>query len=809
MITYTPDGRPFSSLTEEEKLARLKESMSSLSSDERELYEAWIQDCETGGGEKVDQFFGEYRYRVSPVSMEQFLEDEFYLGNVCVGLYPKLKEDLIELFNGDYREVLMTGSQGYGKTFFVSIAVCRILYELSCLLSPQISYGMAPWTEMELVTVCKTFYLAHSKIKKAIDDKIRQCPYFQQLKVKTGVEFTKFPNNVTMSVATYNSDRILGANIFSAALDEANFAVSTKQQIVESMARVRTEALYDQAEKMYLSLIRRIKSRFMRAGGDLPGMVILASSAAMVGSFLDRRIVESKKNPDVFVRSYATWDVHPADHFSGKKFRIICGNASLRSRILAENETIDEGHLETSGARVISIPDEYRSDFESNLEDSIRDIAGISTHAIAAFFQRVEKIQFAVTARKHPFTVLEWQYGTPGEFIWDMLAESRQRVLPGGYKETYWVPKLNPKALRYVHVDTSLSRDSTGIAMGHIARSVDVIRRNDRGDRFVDRAPYFVIDFMLRVKPPYGEQIFLPDIRRLVYEIMEHGFGLIGFSSDQFQSSEMLQQMRAKGVKADNLSTEGTEAYEKLKTAFYEDRIDIYDYPILLRELRGLEINRVKQKVDHPIGGCLCADTRIVLANGTCPTIKELTNRTEPFLVQAMGFMGKMCVALARNARMTKVTDQLVDVILDNHQTVRCTPDHRFMMGDGMWRQAYQLRSGDQLMPGVSEKSISVVHVESVVGFEEVYDLSVPDFENFALAGAGIVHNSKDVSDAVAGVVVGLLKSSARLPIGLDSGSSGERQEVDDYRWVTQEKSVAPQEDEMSDSLPFLIGDEE
>lgn len=37
-----------------------------------------------------------------------------------------------------------------------------------------------------------------------------------------------------------------------------------------------------------------------------------------------------------------------------------------------------------------------------------------------------------------------------------------------------------------------------------------------------------------------------------------------------------------------------------------------------------------------------------------------------------------------------------------------------------------------------------------------VYDVSVPGLENFKLANGPFIHNSKDVSDALAGVVFGL-----------------------------------------------------
>ncbi len=49
-----------------------------------------------------------------------------------------------------------------------------------------------------------------------------------------------------------------------------------------------------------------------------------------------------------------------------------------------------------------------------------------------------------------------------------------------------------------------------------------------------------------------------------------------------------------------------------------------------------------------------------------------------------------------------------------------------------------------------------VLSVRRVEAHEEVYDLTVPGTENFALAAGVFVHNSKDLSDAMAGVAYGL-----------------------------------------------------
>jgi hypothetical protein len=111
-----------------------------------------------------------------------------------------------------------------------------------------------------------------------------------------------------------------------------------------------------------------------------------------------------------------------------------------------------------------------------------------------------------------------------------------------------------------------------------------------------------------------------------------------------------------------------------------------------------------------------------------------------------------------------------------------------------------------------------VLRVTRVPANEEVYDLSVPGLENFALASGVFVHNSsKDVSDALAGVVWGLRQQAARLPWAADADTP--RVAVGhDHGWVSD---MIPAEDVDLDEvraarsaqsahvlMPFFIGDD-
>lgn len=598
---YEGRARSFRSRAEDNEL--LQKEFDALDEDEKQLLLYYWDEVGKKDVDFIPKIITEAQFKTKPVSMEQFLEDPFYLGESCRTLYPKLKKDLITLFSNNYNEVVLTGSLGYGKTTFASIAVSRLLYELSCYNCPQDAFGIAQSSKIIIALFSKKKLLARRVLKAAVDERIRLSEYFRKnFLISITQDFTRFANNIELQTSSYNTpDDVLGGDVYIAVMDEANFSVSKKQQVETIHGEKRKLHHYDVVDKIYKGLLRRIKSRFVKAGGFIPGMVILLSSAATVGSFLERRIAESKDDPTIFVRDYATWHVKPSKNFSGKTFRILCGSPSLRSKILEENEEIDDVTLEENEAVIIEVPDEYRPDFETDLEGAIRDIGGISTHAMSVFIHRKEMIKKCIVARPHPFTVTEWQFGTPGNFMWDKLCRKMVRRLTGGYEEEFWVPIINPRVQRHIHIDAALTGDSLGFCMGHIDRWVDVIRRSPSGEQYADVAPYIIIDFMLSVIPPSGEQIFLPDIISMVYDLQLHGFGIMGLSTDLYQHAAIQQPVSKKGVNTYLLSVDtSTEPYDALKTCIYEQRIEYYNYPPFIRELNALEIDREKNKVEHP-----------------------------------------------------------------------------------------------------------------------------------------------------------------------------------------------------------------
>ena len=100
--------------------------------------------------------------------------------------------------------------------------------------------------------------------------------------------------------------------------------------------------------------------------------------------------------------------------------------------------------------------------------------------------------------------------------------------------------------------------------------------------------------------------------------------------------------------------------------------------------------------------GCFTGDTKIKLLDGTDQSFEELSllKPDEVFNVYSVNANGRIVIGEGRNARATRRNAQLVELTLDSGDTIRCTPDHRFMLRDGSYKEARQLTPDDSLMPG-------------------------------------------------------------------------------------------------------------
>ncbi len=100
--------------------------------------------------------------------------------------------------------------------------------------------------------------------------------------------------------------------------------------------------------------------------------------------------------------------------------------------------------------------------------------------------------------------------------------------------------------------------------------------------------------------------------------------------------------------------------------------------------------------------GCFTGDTKIKLLDGTERTFAELAElpAKQVFHVYSVDSNGRIVVGEGHSSRITRRRAQLVELTFDDGSTVRCTPDHRFMLRDGSYKQARYLTLDDSLMAG-------------------------------------------------------------------------------------------------------------
>lgn len=154
---------------------------------------------------------------------------------------------------------------------------------------------------------------------------------------------------------------------------------------------------------------------------------------------------------------------------------------------------------------------------------------------------------------------------------------------------------------------------------------------------------------------------------------------------------------------------------------------------------------------------CLVGDTQISLLDGTNPTIKEMAENSEKYVGKYVLSVNSLTLALEPDKIMgvkkTLENTQLIRVLLDNEQHVDCTPEHRFMMRDGSYKEAKNLRQQDSLMPlYIKDGYKQVVSIKWLEEKADTYDIQTERNHNFPLTVGIFVHNSslyKSYSDSL------------------------------------------------------------
>lgn len=143
---------------------------------------------------------------------------------------------------------------------------------------------------------------------------------------------------------------------------------------------------------------------------------------------------------------------------------------------------------------------------------------------------------------------------------------------------------------------------------------------------------------------------------------------------------------------------------------------------------------------------CFTIDTQVLMADGTRHTFEDLVKNyaDSTFEVCSVDDHGRPVIGVAYAPRLTRVNAEVVEVVFEDDSKVRCTPDHLFMIVNGdlfEWVKAEELQEGTRVKCHINGVVQIVRGVYQQLIKEDVYDLTVDTYHNFALGNGVIVHN--------------------------------------------------------------------
>lgn len=538
-------------------------------------------------------------YKKTPVGVEEFLKDKFYLG-LRDEIYPEVLPYVIEINSGKYVEAVLTGGIGCAKTTIALWSNAYQLYLLSLMENPHGVFGLDRSSEIELIFQNITATLAKGVDFERFRSLVQRSSYFRQyfpFDRKIDSEL-RFPNRIIVKPVSGSNLATIGQNVIGGLIDELNYMA-----VIEKSKRSVDATLYNQAVEVYNSIARRRKTRFMQQG-KLPGILCLVSSKRYPGQFTDQKMEEAKSDPTIFVYDKRVWEIKPWA-FSPKRFRVFIGDDFQKPRILGAKEKPPTKNKDA----VIEVPEDLRLDFDKDIVNALRELGGVSHLTKSPFIMKQDLL---VKAFKNRPSILSRD---SCDFVESLLEV---------FKDRFYKPEIP----RWAHVDLGLTKDSAGIAIG---AAVEFVKMN-RGN-YTEQLPLIRMDATLEVRPPREGEILFWKIRKLFHVLRQLGLNIKWVSFDTFQSIDSMQVLRQQGFVTGPQSMDKTTVpYDFFKSAIYDGRMDAPFHDRALRECRELQLDSKEGKIDHlPNGSKDIADAMAGVVYG-------LTMRREVWVYHSADF---------------------------------------------------------------------------------------------------------------------------------------------------------------------------
>lgn len=586
-------------------------------------YSAVVKDVASiARGQKPEALSRLELYKWEPVGFREFVESPEYM-KAGDALWPEVMSELEIINDGTHVEAVCTGGIGSGKSTVALWTQAYQLYLMSCVRNPHKLYGQASTDELLIIFQSITATQAKTVGFARFRSMIQASPYFQKKypfdkSIESRLVFGPSGRIQVVPVSSKDTAAI-GQNVIGGLIDELNYMA-----VIEKSKRTPDAETYDQAVAVYQSIARRRKTRFIKQG-RLPGVLCLVSSRKYPGQFTDRKEEQARTDPTIYVYDKRVWEVKPWE-FGKERFRVFVGDDSRRPRILADGDDVPDG-------RVIEIPMEFLTDFETDIMNALREIAGVATIA------------------RHPYLMnreaVSQSFSRVPQSIFDEESVDFQSIKLHARKDRFFKPEL-PRA---AHIDLGVTGDSAGLAIGCVPMFVrlgDLKYGVDEAysSSLNQHMPILRYDALLEVRPPKGGEILFFRIRNVLLQLRDMGLNIRWVTFDSYESRDSQQLLRQEGfitgvVSMDRIGQSGgkggmnksNEAQDTLKAALYTERVWAPPHAKAIRELLALERDAKTGKIDHPAKGSKD------VADSMAGVAFTLTNRRELWVAADVEFV--------------------------------------------------------------------------------------------------------------------------------------------------------------------------
>jgi hypothetical protein len=472
------------------------------------------------------------------------------------------------------------------NTTIASIVLPYLAHWTLCLRDPQRFFNLLPGSRIAFMQMSTSGKQAKEVVFGDIKARIKHAPWFKKYPYDTKFKNQlRFDKEIWILPGDSGETTFEGYNILGGILDEAD-----SHQVTDKK---------DYAEQGYTTINSRIESRFgqvERNGKVRPyGFLLVIGQMKKGNGFAARKYKEFKENPNAYAYRMAIWE-----SFGWQRYLKDDGSRDSFWYHTGRHEIIPTGVAglikDADRDKMIEVPEAFRQSFENAPEKALRDLAGIPPLTGSPFISlsyKVTECRERWLRRYNPVT--------------EQLAPEIESPVDVDNKFAEWFH--SPDSLpRVAHIDLAYSAngDGCGLAMGHCPE----VREVDG-----EMKPVIVFDFLMQIRAPAGREIFIGDIRRIIYSLKDDKrFKIRLVTTDGFQSTDTRQQLERRRIGTEMVSMDKSLApYEDLREAIYEDRLEFPKYMVRLRqedtELTEIAVKELMElvdtgkKVDHPDGG--------------------------------------------------------------------------------------------------------------------------------------------------------------------------------------------------------------